>query len=60
MYDQDEQIMYRPGLQAVVTATAAVHRSEVLRVLDFDLHVLCEKPVSLVLASVRCHLCFGY
>lgn len=53
LYDDYEQMMYHPGLQAIVIATAAaVHKPEVLRAIDLDLHVLCEKPLSTDFASV--------
>lgn len=53
LYDEYEQMMYHPSLQAVVIATAAaVHKPEILRAIDLDLHVMCEKPLSTDLASV--------
>ena len=53
MYDEYEQMMYHPSLQAVIIATvAAAHKSQILRAMDMDLHIMCEKPLSLDLASV--------
>ena len=61
LYDDYEQMMYHHGLQAVFIATAAeVHKTEVLRAIEMDLHVMCEKPLAMDLSSVRftCALLF--
>ena len=51
--DEYEQMMYHPSLQAVIIATiAAAHKSQILRVTDMDLHVMCEENLSLDPASV--------
>ena len=53
MYDEYEQMLYHPGIQAVIIATAAAaHKPQILRAIDLDLHVMCEKPLSPDLASV--------
>ena len=54
LYDDYEKMMAHEGLKAVVIATAAlVHAEEVISAIDHDLHVMCEKPLSTSIDSVR-------
>ncbi|KAJ9157673.1 Nad binding rossmann fold-containing protein [Pleurostoma richardsiae] len=48
LYSDYEEMLNYPGLQAVVIATVTkVHADETLSAIAKDLHVLCEKPISL-------------
>lgn len=54
LYDDYEQMLSHEGVQAVVVATAAVvHAEEVILAIDHNLHVMCEKPLSTTIESVR-------
>ncbi|RYP03673.1 hypothetical protein DL764_004978 [Monosporascus ibericus] len=48
IYSDYNQMLNHQGLQAVVISTATcVHAEEALAAMEKDLHVLCEKPISL-------------
>jgi myo-inositol 2-dehydrogenase / D-chiro-inositol 1-dehydrogenase len=48
LYTDYDQMIQQPGLQAVVIGTAtSVHAEEAIKAMDKDLHVLCEKPLSI-------------
>lgn len=54
LYDDYEQMLSHEGVQAVLIATAAVvHAEEVILAIDHNVHVLCEKPLSTSIESVR-------
>ncbi len=53
IYNDYNQMIKHEGLQAVVIATATkVHAEEALAAIEKDLHVLCEKPISLSIDTV--------
>ncbi|KAL3460889.1 hypothetical protein BJX64DRAFT_300432 [Aspergillus heterothallicus] len=48
LYTKYEDMINHPGLQAVVIGTAtSVHAEEAVKAIEKDLHVLCEKPLSI-------------
>ncbi|KAL3437454.1 hypothetical protein BDV09DRAFT_192820 [Aspergillus tetrazonus] len=48
LYTNYEDMISHPGLQAVVIGTAtSVHAEEAIKAMERDLHVLCEKPLSI-------------
>ncbi|KAL4946459.1 hypothetical protein BDV06DRAFT_234064 [Aspergillus oleicola] len=48
LYTKYEDMINHPGLQAVVIGTAtSVHAEEAIKAMEKDLHVLCEKPLSI-------------
>ncbi|KAJ5651434.1 uncharacterized protein N7484_005157 [Penicillium longicatenatum] len=48
LYDNYDDMLKHPGLQAVAIGTAtSVHAEEAIKAIDADLHVLCEKPLSI-------------
>lgn len=48
LYDNYDEMLKHPGLQAVAIGTAtSVHAEEAIKAIDADLHVLCEKPLSI-------------
>ncbi|CEL09351.1 hypothetical protein ASPCAL12488 [Aspergillus calidoustus] len=48
LYTQYEDMIAHPGLQAVVIGTAtSVHAEEAVKAIERNLHVLCEKPLSI-------------
>ncbi|KAL4754387.1 hypothetical protein BDW72DRAFT_190249 [Aspergillus terricola var. indicus] len=48
LYTKYEDMISHPGLQAVVIGTAtSVHAEEAIKAMERDLHVLCEKPLSI-------------
>lgn len=48
LYDDYDKMIQQPGLMAVVIATAtSVHAEESVKAMEKDLHVLCEKPLSI-------------
>jgi predicted dehydrogenase len=50
-----------PGLQAVVIGTAtSVHAEEAVKAIEKNLHVLCEKPLSISVDIVRFLLFFPF
>ncbi|RWA03988.1 hypothetical protein EKO27_g11116 [Xylaria grammica] len=54
IYSDYNQMINQEGLQAVVIATATkVHAEEALAAIEKDLHVLCEKPISLSIDTCR-------
>lgn len=54
LYTDYDEMMEHEGLQAVVIGTVTkVHAEEALKAIAKDLHVLCEKPISLSLEKVR-------
>lgn len=54
IYSDYDKMLTHEGLQAVIISTATkVHAEESLSALAKDLHVLCEKPISLDVATVR-------
>lgn len=58
LYSDYDQMLNHEGLQAVVIATATkVHAEESLAALAKDLHVLCEKPISLDIGTVSQSMC---
>ncbi|KAI5920648.1 hypothetical protein F4810DRAFT_682045 [Camillea tinctor] len=47
IYSDYDEMLKHTGLQAVVVATAtSVHAEEAIKAIEKDLHVLCEKPLS--------------
>lgn len=53
IYSDYNQMINHEGLQAVVIGTATkVHAEEALAAIAKDLHVLCEKPISLSIKTV--------
>lgn len=53
IYTDYQQMIQHEGIQAVVIATATkVHAEEALQAIEKDLHVLCEKPISLSIDTV--------
>lgn len=53
IYSDYDQMLKHEGLEAVVIATATcAHAEESLAALAKDLHVLCEKPISLDVGTV--------
>ncbi|KAJ5569466.1 uncharacterized protein N7459_008896 [Penicillium hispanicum] len=47
LYDEYDEMLKHPGLQAVAIGTAtSVHAEEAIQAIEHDLHVLCEKPLS--------------
>lgn len=47
LYDDYDKMITQPGLMAVVIGTAtSVHAEEVIKAMEKNLHVLCEKPLS--------------
>ncbi|GAP92512.1 putative oxidoreductase [Rosellinia necatrix] len=54
IYSDYNQMINHEGLQAVVIATATkVHAEEALAAIAKDLHVLCEKPISLSIETCQ-------
>ena len=48
LYTNYEDMISHQGLQAVVIGTAtSVHAEEAIKAMERDLHVLCEKPLSI-------------
>lgn len=48
LYDNYDEMLQHPGLQAVAIGTAtSVHAEEAIKAIEADLHVLCEKPLSI-------------
>ena len=48
LYDNYDEMLKHPGLEAVAIGTAtSVHAEETIKAIDHDLHVLCEKPLSI-------------
>ena len=48
LYTDYDQMIQLPGLQAVVIGTAtSVHAEESIKAMEKNLHVLCEKPLSI-------------
>ncbi|KAL4978288.1 hypothetical protein BDW66DRAFT_165054 [Aspergillus desertorum] len=48
LYTKYEDMIDHPGLRAVVIGTAtSVHAEEAIKAMEKDLHVLCEKPLSI-------------
>lgn len=48
LYDNYDEMLKHPGLQAVAIGTAtSVHAEEAIKAIERDLHVLCEKPLSI-------------
>lgn len=48
LYTDYDQMIQQPGLEAVVIGTAtSVHAEESIKAMERDLHVLCEKPLSI-------------
>lgn len=53
LYTKYEDMIQHPGLQAVVIGTAtSVHAEEAIKAMEKNLHVLCEKPLSINLDIV--------
>lgn len=53
LYDDYDKMITHPGLQAVVIGTAtSVHAEEAIKAMEKNLHVLCEKPLSINLDIV--------
>lgn len=47
IYNDYDEMLKHPGLEAVVVATATtVHAEEAIKAIEADKHVLCEKPLS--------------
>ncbi|KAF5606921.1 myo-inositol 2-dehydrogenase [Fusarium subglutinans] len=47
IYDDYQEMLKHPGLQAVVVATVTTaHAEEAIQAIEADKHVLCEKPLS--------------
>ncbi|GAB7362551.1 hypothetical protein MBLNU230_g2868t1 [Neophaeotheca triangularis] len=47
LYDNYDEMLKHPGLEAVVVSTAtSVHAEQSIKAIDADKHVLCEKPLS--------------
>lgn len=54
LYDNYDEMLKHPGLQAVAIGTAtSVHAEEAIKAIERDLHVLCEKPLSIDVEVVR-------
>ncbi|WYZ40851.1 hypothetical protein EsH8_IV_001192 [Colletotrichum jinshuiense] len=52
LYTDYDEMLTHEGLQAVVIATVTkVHAEEAIKAINKDLHVLCEKPISLDIAK---------
>jgi predicted dehydrogenase len=48
LYSNYKDMIAQPGLEAVVIATATtVHAEEAIQAMEKNLHVLCEKPLSI-------------
>lgn len=48
LYNSYDEMLKHPGLQAVAIGTAtSIHAEESIKAIDADLHVLCEKPLSI-------------
>lgn len=48
LYDDYSKMLDHPSLQAVAIGTAtSVHAEETMQAIDHNLHVLCEKPISI-------------
>lgn len=59
LYDNYSKMLDHPGLQAVAIGTAtSVHAEETMQAIDRDLHVLCEKPISIKVDVVRINSSF--
>jgi myo-inositol 2-dehydrogenase/D-chiro-inositol 1-dehydrogenase len=57
LYDNYEEMLKHPGLQAVVIGTAtSVHADEAIKAIEQDLHVLCEKPLSIDIEVVNANI----
>lgn len=58
LYDNYDEMLKHPGLQAVAIGTAtSVHAEEAIKAIERDLHVLCEKPLSIDVEVVRLVCC---
>jgi predicted dehydrogenase len=54
LYDNYDKMLEHPGLMAVAIGTATpVHAEETIKAIDRNLHVLCEKPLSIDVEVVR-------
>ncbi|KAI0102105.1 NAD(P)-binding protein [Nemania sp. FL0031] len=54
IYSDYNEMLKHTGIQAVVIATATkVHAEEALAAIEKDLHVLCEKPISLSIDTCK-------
>ncbi|KAI1635190.1 hypothetical protein F4809DRAFT_467748 [Biscogniauxia mediterranea] len=54
LYSDYDEMLKHTGLQAVVIATVtSVHAEEAIKAIEKDLHVLCEKPLSMNLDKCR-------
>jgi predicted dehydrogenase len=54
LYTDYDEMLKHPGLQAVAIGTAtSVHAEEAIKAIEKDLHVLCEKPLSVDVEVVR-------
>ena len=58
LYDNYDEMLKHPGLQAVAIGTAtSVHAEAAIKAIERDLHVLCEKPLSIDVEVVRLVCC---
>lgn len=58
LYDSYSAMLEHPGLAAVVIATAtSVHAEEAITAMQKDMHVLCEKPLSIDVEVVSPNAC---
>jgi myo-inositol 2-dehydrogenase/D-chiro-inositol 1-dehydrogenase len=54
LYDDYDKMIQHLGLQGVVIGTAtSVHAEEAIKAMEKNLHVLCEKPLSINIDIVR-------
>lgn len=57
LYENYDEMLKHPGLQAVAIGTAtSVHAEEAIKAIEQDLHVLCEKPLSIDIEVVNANL----
>lgn len=55
IYDNYDEMLKHPGLEAVVVATVTTaHAEQAIKAIEADKHVLCEKPLSTSVEVVRC------
>ncbi|KAF4345992.1 myo-inositol 2-dehydrogenase [Fusarium beomiforme] len=55
IYNDYQEMLKHPGLQAVVVATVTTaHAEEAIQAIEADKHVLCEKPLSTSVEIVSC------
>lgn len=55
IYNDFDEMLKHPGLEAVVVATATtVHAEQTIKAIAADKHVLCEKPLSTNIETVSC------